>query len=117
MKVIKLEDEEYYIVRSALQTAVSCGRKSIDLAMQIGALEGPAAEIARHIGKIEKLYDRLKEQDPHPDTEIRTIMEAYHRKRWGDNGAGTPGGLDGMPDVWQLLKRWDAVLRMPVGIE
>lgn len=43
--------------------------------------------------------------------EIQSIMQTYREQEKQIGGIGTPGGLEHMGDVWELLHKWDEMLR------
>ncbi len=42
--------------------------------------------------------------------DIKQIAQTYREQSASLNGVGTPGGLEHMGDVWQLLLSWDEML-------
>ena len=42
--------------------------------------------------------------------DILDIMKTYHEQKASDRGVGTPGGLEHMGDVWDLLAGWEREL-------
>jgi hypothetical protein len=45
--------------------------------------------------------------------EILSIMETYHEQGKSPGGVDTPGGLEHMGDVWNMLHRWEEMLTAP----
>jgi len=43
-------------------------------------------------------------------SEIRKIMETYRHQQQRNGFVDTPGGLEHMGDVWNLLAKWDRML-------
>jgi hypothetical protein len=45
--------------------------------------------------------------------EIQDIMRVYREQEATSYGVDTPGGLEHMGDVWDMLYRWDKLLTAP----
>lgn len=41
---------------------------------------------------------------------VQSIMKTYREQEASSGGVGTPGGLEHMGDVWNLLRHWDDLL-------